>query len=92
MTKSRPKQWIKRTLWSLLAVALLAGIGFYFRPVSYLNAWTYLQEDLSGIESRSVQVAGHRVHYLAEVPANGPVVVLVHGRGANAVYWRNLAP
>jgi hypothetical protein len=21
------------------------GIGFYFRPVSYLNAWTYLNED-----------------------------------------------
>ena len=92
MTASRPKQWLKRTLWSLLALALLAGIGFFLRPVSYLNAWTYLQEDLSGIESRSVEVAGHRVHYLAEGPANGPVVVLVHGLGANAEYWRNLAP
>jgi pimeloyl-ACP methyl ester carboxylesterase len=92
MTTSRPKKWIKRTLWSLLALALLAGIGFYFRPVSYLNTWTYLHEDLSGIESRSVQVAGHRVHYLAEGPADGPVVVLVHGLGANAEYWDNLAP
>jgi pimeloyl-ACP methyl ester carboxylesterase len=92
MTTSRPLQWIKRTLWSLLALALLAGIGFYLRPVSYLNAWTYLHEDLSGIESRTVQVAGHRVHYLAEGPANGPVVVLVHGLGARAEYWDNLAP
>ena len=92
MTKSRPKQWIKRTLWSLLAVALLAGIGFYLRPVSYLNEWTYLHEDLSGIESRTVQVGGHRVHYLAEGPANGPAVVLVHGLGASAEYWGNLAP
>jgi pimeloyl-ACP methyl ester carboxylesterase len=92
MTTSRPLQWIKRTLWSLLALALLAGIGFYLRPVSYLNAWTYLHEDLSDIESRSVQVAGHRVHYLAEGPANGPVVVLVHGLGARAEYWDNLAP
>ncbi len=92
MTKSRPKQWIKRTLWSLLAVALLAGIGFYLRPVSYLNEWTYLHEDLSGIQSRSVQVGGHRVHYLAEGPANGPAVVLVHGLGASAEYWGNLAP
>jgi pimeloyl-ACP methyl ester carboxylesterase len=94
MTNSidRPKQWIKRTLCCLLAFALLAGFGFLLRPVSYLNAWMYLHEDLSGIQSRSVQVAGHRVHYLAEGPANGPVVVLVHGLGANAEYWRNLAP
>jgi pimeloyl-ACP methyl ester carboxylesterase len=92
MIASRPKQWIKRTLGLLLALALLAGIGFYLRPVSYLDAWTYLHEDLSGIESRSVQVAGHRVHFLAEGPADGPVVVLVHGLGANAEHWRNLAP
>jgi pimeloyl-ACP methyl ester carboxylesterase len=92
MTTSRPKKLLKRTLFSLLALALLAGIGFYLRPVSYLNAWTYLHEDLSGIESRSVEVAGHRVHYLAEGPANGPAVVLVHGLGANAEYWGNLAP
>jgi pimeloyl-ACP methyl ester carboxylesterase len=32
------------------------------------------------------------VHYLAEGPANGPAVVLVHGLGANAEYWSNLAP
>ena len=92
MTTSRPKKLIKRTLCFLLVVALLAGIGFYFRPVSYLNAWTYLQEDLAGIQSRTVQVAGHRVHYLAEGPANGPVVVLVHGLGASAEHWSNLAP
>ena len=94
MTKpiNRPKQWIKRSLWSLLAVALLATAGFFLRPVSYLNAWTYLHEDLSGIESLSVQVAGHRVHYLAEGPANGPAAVLVHGLGASAEYWGNLAP
>jgi pimeloyl-ACP methyl ester carboxylesterase len=91
-TANHPFRWIMWTLVSLLALALLAGVGFYFRPVSYLNAWTYLQEDLSGIESRSVQVAGHRVHYLAEGPANGPVVVLVHGLGGSAEHWRNLAP
>jgi pimeloyl-ACP methyl ester carboxylesterase len=94
MTKpiNRTMQWTKRALLSLLALALLAGIGFYLRPVSYLNAWTYLQEDLAGIQSRTVQVAGHRVHYLAEGPANGPVVVLVHGLGASAEHWSNLAP
>jgi pimeloyl-ACP methyl ester carboxylesterase len=91
-TAHRPLHWIKWTLVSLLALALLVGIGFYLRPVSYLNALIYLHEDLAGIESRTVQVKGHRVHYLAEGPANGPAVVLVHGLGANAEYWRNLAP
>ena len=89
---NRPMRWIKWAFLSLLALALLASIGFYLRPVNYFNAWTYLQEDLSGIESSTVQVAGHRVHYLAEGPANGPAVVLVHGLGASAEYWRNLAP
>jgi pimeloyl-ACP methyl ester carboxylesterase len=91
-TTNRRSHWFKWTLVSLLALALFAGVGFYLRPISYLNEWTYLQEDLSGIESRSVEVAGHRVHYLAEGPADGPAVVLVHGLGANAEYWRNLAP
>jgi pimeloyl-ACP methyl ester carboxylesterase len=94
MTKptTRPKRWIKRTFLSLLALALLATVGFYLRPVSYLNEWTYVNEDLSGVQSRNVQVAGHHVHYLAEGPANGPVVVLVHGLGGSAEHWRNLAP
>ena len=73
----------------LLVVA--AGIGFWERPVSYYNEANYLREFLSGTESRSIQVAGHRVHYLAEGPAGGPVVVLVHGLGGNAEEWRNLA-
>jgi pimeloyl-ACP methyl ester carboxylesterase len=73
----------------LLIVA--AGVGFWERPVSYYNEAAYLRECLSGTESRSVQVAGYRVHYLAEGPAGGQVVVLVHGLGGNAEEWRNLA-
>jgi pimeloyl-ACP methyl ester carboxylesterase len=73
-------------------LVLIAAICFLLRPVSYFDRWTYLREDLTGIESRSVQVAGHRMHYLAEGPANGLVVVLVHGLGGSAENWRNLAP
>lgn len=91
-TTNRPYRRIKWAFLSLLVLALLAGIGFFLRPVSYLDAWTYLHEDLTGIESRNVQVEGNRVHYLAEGPANGPAVVLVHGLGARAEYWENLAP
>jgi pimeloyl-ACP methyl ester carboxylesterase len=83
---------IKRLLCVAGVLAVFAGIGFWARPVSYFNEATYAREFLSGVENRSVQVAGHRVHYLAEGPAGGPVVVLVHGLGGQAEDWRLLAP
>ncbi len=89
---NRSGRWIKPTLLALLLFVLIAGVSFYFRPVSCYNEWTYLHEDFSGIESRTIEVAGHRMHYLAEGPANGPAVVLVHGLGASAEDWGALAP
>lgn len=86
---------MKLAKWVLLAaivLAVIAGIGFLMRPVSYFDGWMYLQGYLSGVQSRWLQVEGDRVHYLAEGPANGPVVVLVHGLGGSAEDWRNLAP
>ncbi len=82
----------KRVLWVAIVLAAIVGIGFLMRPVSYFNALMYLNEDLSGVESLTVQVEGYRVHYLAEGPGSGPVVVLVHGLGGSAEDWRNLAP
>jgi len=74
-----------------VGLAALAGLGFWARPVSYFNELTYLREDLAGIESRTVTVAGHRMHYEAEGPETGPVVVLVHGLGGHAEDWQSLA-
>jgi pimeloyl-ACP methyl ester carboxylesterase len=62
------------------------------RPVSYFSETTYVREFFDGIESRSVLVGPHRVHYLAQGPLNGPVVVLVHGLGGQAEDWQDLAP
>jgi len=84
--------WAKAALLIVVAVTLVATVGFFLRPISYVNAAMYLQEDFSSIESRYLQVAGHRVHYLAQGPANGPVVVLIHGLGSRAEDWRYLAP
>jgi pimeloyl-ACP methyl ester carboxylesterase len=84
---------LRKSFWiPAVVVALVAGIGFWLRPVSYFNGILYLREDLSGVESRSVTVEGHRMHYLAEGSADGPAVVLVHGLGGRAEDWRNLAP
>jgi pimeloyl-ACP methyl ester carboxylesterase len=76
-------------LWLL---ALVAGIGFWLRPVSYFNQFTYLRENLAGIENRSVTVEGHTMHYETAGSATGPVVVLVHGLGGRAEDWHELAP
>jgi pimeloyl-ACP methyl ester carboxylesterase len=86
---------IKRLLWiagGLVALVLVGGLGFWLRPVSYFTETMYMRAYLSGVESRSVTVEGHRVHYNAEGPAAGPAVVLVHGLGGRAEDWRDLAP
>jgi pimeloyl-ACP methyl ester carboxylesterase len=87
----RAKRWLLAGE-ILAAIALSAGIGFLLRPVSYLDGWTYLREDIAGVESRSITVEGHRLHYEAEGPATGPALVLVHGLGSRAEDWQTLAP
>ena len=76
----------------LAALFLAAWIGFFLRPISYFNHLTYLQMDLSGVDSRWVTVDGIRIHYDVVGPSNGQPVVLIHGLGAHAEDWRNLMP
>jgi pimeloyl-ACP methyl ester carboxylesterase len=73
-------------------LALIAGIGFWLRPVSYFNTMMYLHGASTGVQNRSVTVESHRMHYEVMGPADGPAVVLVHGLGGHAEDWRNLAP
>jgi pimeloyl-ACP methyl ester carboxylesterase len=85
-------RWTRRALWIAITIAVCAGIGFLFRPASYFDELMYLQEDLSGVKNRSMQIDGSRLHYLVEGPESGPAIVLVHGLGGSAEDWRNLAP
>jgi len=85
-------KWIKWTAGAVVLVGVLAGLGFFVRPVTYFNQLMYARMCLAGFESKTVTVEGHRVHYLAKGLASGPVVVLVHGLGGRAEDWRNLAP
>jgi pimeloyl-ACP methyl ester carboxylesterase len=88
----KPSRKFLRTLGVLAALFLAAWIGFFQRPVSYFNHLTYLQMELSGVDSRWVTVDGIRVHYYVQGQAGGPPVVLVHGLGGHAEDWRNLTP
>ena len=83
---------IKRLLWIAGLLLAVGGMGFWVRPVSYFNEFMYMRGRLAGVESHWVEVTGYRVHYNAEGPAGGPVVVLVHGLGSRAEDWRELAP
>jgi pimeloyl-ACP methyl ester carboxylesterase len=82
----------KKIVWGSLLLLLVAGISFLDRPVSWFNESMYLRDSVSGIRNHQVTVGGHRMHYEVEGPADGPVVVLVHGLGGRAEDWRNLAP
>jgi pimeloyl-ACP methyl ester carboxylesterase len=87
-----PIKWVVRAILALLVLAALAGLGFYLRPISFLNAHVYLQEYRLGIESHNIKVDGYRMHYLAMGPTDGSPVVLVHGLGGRAEDWWNVAP
>ena len=86
---------IHKLLWiggAISWIAVIAVAAFWFRPIGFFNQGMYLHECLTGVQSHSIPVDGHRLHYLAEGPAAGPVVVLVHGLGGSAEDWRSLAP
>jgi pimeloyl-ACP methyl ester carboxylesterase len=82
----------KGVVWLIVIVGVVLCLDFLIRPLYYLNEWTYLQEWKNGVESRNVTVAGIRMHYLAEGPAGGQPVVLVHRLGSRAEDWADLAP
>ena len=89
MTRPRRFKWF---LGMSLAFIVLTAAAFWARPVSFFRGYSELRMYLSGAQSRSTTVAGYRVHYYSMGPETGPPVVLVHGLGARAEDWRNLAP
>jgi pimeloyl-ACP methyl ester carboxylesterase len=83
---------IRILLISIAAILILGAAAFWFRPVSFFNAFLYLRDELNGFSSQSIAVSGMRIHYLAAGPAWGEPVVLIHGLAGRAEDWRNLAP
>ena len=84
----------KLALAAVIVVAMIAavGIGFWERPLSYFDGFTYVQMALGGASSKYVTVSGHRIHYYEMGPKNGAPVLLVHGLGGRSEDWRNLSP
>lgn len=70
----------RRAIILVLILALIAAV--YLRPLAlvFLARDAYLFA--TGMRSRSVQVSGHRIHYLAG--GEGPPLVMVHGVASRA--------
>lgn len=83
---------LKAALGVLPAVAVLIGVAFWARPVSFFTAFSEVRMLVDGAKSHYTNVDGYRVHYYELGSATGPAVVLVHGLGGRAQDWQKLAP
>jgi pimeloyl-ACP methyl ester carboxylesterase len=86
----RKKVW--RLLTMLVFLALAGGAVFYSQPIWVFHEIQVAQLRLAGVESREVQIGGHRIHYYVRGPKGGKPVVLVHGLGGRSEDWVNMAP
>lgn len=86
------KRILLRAAFVFVLLALVLAGAFYLRPVSFMLRCAYMGEALGGMESHTLTVQGHSMHYLAAGPKTGPVIVLVHGLGGSAEDWLLLAP
>lgn len=70
---------------------LLCAIGSYHAlPHLYQAPLLWLNRSLSGLQEKTVEAAGHRIHYL-EGGAGGTPVVLLHGIFAEKDHWVDFA-
>jgi pimeloyl-ACP methyl ester carboxylesterase len=71
---------------------LVAGITVYTRPTWVLDRVERMHLKMSGAESYTVMVDGHRIHYYVSGPGGGEPVVLLHGLGGRSEDWMKLTP
>lgn len=82
---------MKRLVLASCAALLLCAIGSYHAlPHLYQEPLLRLNRGLSGLEEKTVEAAGHRIHYL-EGGAGGTPVVLLHGIFAEKDHWVDFA-
>lgn len=89
MRISRGFKWVAS---SVFFFALSVGLIVYNDPVRVFTQATQVHMWFDGARSHWTHVEGYRVHYYTMGPESGPPVVLIHGLGARAEDWANLAP
>ena len=76
-------------LWLLFIVAALL-LSWYALPEAWTHALLWLGRRGAGLRSQSTSVNGLKWHYLAG--GHGPVLLAIHGFGADADHWLRVAP
>jgi abhydrolase domain-containing protein 6 len=84
---------MKRKPWQTIALALAAALlllsiaAIYIAPGKLLDAELSRKHWLAGMVEKSMDVDGQHWRYLERGPADGDVVVLLHGLQADASNW-----
>jgi pimeloyl-ACP methyl ester carboxylesterase len=84
------KTFLKRAFLSILALIVLGGTYFYFRPSSVFGGIRKMQLAAAKMESRDAVIGGHRIHYIAG--GDGPPLLLIHGVASRSSDWADLLP
>ena len=86
----------KKFFWRLsvafVTLLVTAGATFYSHPTWVFDRIQDFRLKMSGVESYSVMVDGHRIHYYVNGPREGQPVVLLHGLGGRSEDWDKLSP
>jgi len=87
---------LKRILkwFALISIVLIVTLGaaFWLRPLSVFRVFNQAQMYFIGARGSFIDVGEYRIHYYTLGPADGPIVVLVHGLGGRSEDWGKLAP
>jgi pimeloyl-ACP methyl ester carboxylesterase len=86
------KRILKWVAFVLIALVAALGLTFWLRPLAVFRMFNHAQMYLIGARSNFTDVGGYLIHYYALGPADGPIVVLVHGLGGRSEDWEKLAP
>ena len=84
-----------RGFWAFAIITGALAIGgaqVYKRPTWILDRVERVHLKLAGVESYSVTVHGHRLHYYVSGQAGGEPVVLLHGLGGRSEDWIRMLP
>jgi pimeloyl-ACP methyl ester carboxylesterase len=85
-------KWLLRSSLALGLIIAIVGSMFVIKPTWVFDKIQHIQLIASGVESHTIWVNGHRIHYYVRGPVNGQPVVLVHGLGGRGEDWVKLAP
>jgi len=86
----RSGHWLRRCLTSILALLVVLGGVFYWRPFWVVDRFTNAGLRLAGVKSDYVRLGSYQIHYLAG--GDGRPLVLVHGLGGKAQDWAPMMP